>query len=89
MFKLYNGCPNKELADYWRFNDEMRNNVDGMVKSLFGLSSKGCIVYFPLEEKYHFNIFIGHTYYDFDLNMYDSISVCGYKALETLKRIKL
>lgn len=43
-FKLYNGCPNGELQEYWDAIDSAKKYI----------RSKGyCIAYFPLESVYY------------------------------------
>lgn len=62
--RLYNGCPDDELAAIWKSRDDARSELLAEAQRLFGPDSRAQCTYFPLEGKYACCLFRGSKYFE-------------------------
>lgn len=84
MYKLYNGCPNKALADLWKSNDNAREALDKAVKLTGGI--KGWITYFPVEQTYSASMYDANDrYICLTPDFHSDVVTCSNSAIKFLK----
>lgn len=87
MFKLYNGCPNDELAAHWKSQSDARQRLAERARELFGESTETRVTYFPVEGKYHGCAWIAGKYHELTEEFHPTVESCASASLQTLEKL--
>lgn len=85
--RLYNGCPDDELAALWKQNDDARKRLAETAKELFGEEARARVTYFPMEDRYMACAWIGGKYHELT-EFSPNLTHCAEEAVKCLKNMK-
>ena len=85
--RLYNGCPDSDLAALWKKDADARQSLQKEAIKLYGKETKAWITYFPSNGKYAASAWINDKYYPLG-GFYNTIPECAVKAIRSMDEIK-